>query len=58
MSLADLTVFLGELSVLADGFDGEAFLDRKIAEVEARIGRARRFLRLLKQARRAPNDSP
>ena len=58
MSLADLTVFLAELTVIKDGFDGEAFLTGKIAEVEVRMARARRFLRMLKDARNALRRSP
>lgn len=58
MTLADLTVFLGELAAVEDGFDGEAFLDEKIAQAEARIGQARRFLRTLKATRKALRGSP
>jgi len=41
-----------------DGFDGEAFLDARIVEVEARITRAERFLDSLRQARAALAATP
>lgn len=54
LSIAELSVFLGQLDAAdADTFDGEAFLDDRIAEVEARIRRARRFLAALHAARAA-----
>lgn len=54
MSIADLAMLMGQLQAAdPDGFDGEAFLDARIAEVEARIARAERFLESLHQARAA-----
>ena len=58
MSIADLTMFLGELANVPDGFDGDAFLARKIAEAEERLRRTRRFVKMLKQTRRALRDAP
>ena len=52
-TIAELVLFFGRLSAPEDGFDGGAFLDAKIAEVEARLDRGRRFLATLKQARAA-----
>ena len=54
LTIAELAVFLGQLDAAeGEDFDGEAFLDARIAEVEARIRRARRFLAALKAARQA-----
>ncbi len=52
MTLADLTVFMAQVGA-DDSEDGEAFLDAKIAEVEARIARSQRFLKTLRQTRAA-----
>ncbi|TMV09766.1 MerR family transcriptional regulator [Ruegeria sediminis] len=54
ISIADLTVLLGQLQAAdPDTFDGEAFLQDRIDEVEARIARAERFLEGLKRAKAA-----
>lgn len=54
LTIAELSVFLGQLDAAdVEEFDGEAFLDARIAEVEARIHRARRFLAALRAARKA-----
>ncbi len=58
MTLADLTVFLGELMVIEDGFDGDAFLAAKLAEAEDRLRRTRRFIQTLKATRKALRDAP
>ncbi|MGR3759943.1 MerR family transcriptional regulator [Roseobacteraceae bacterium NS-SX3] len=59
ISIADLTILLGQLEAAdPDSFDGVAFLDARIAEVEARIGRAGRFLDCLRQARDALEAPP
>lgn len=60
MSIGDLSVFLSQLfaqEAEAD-FDGDAFLAAKIAETEARIVAARRFLHTLKTTRKALKDAP
>jgi DNA-binding transcriptional MerR regulator len=57
-TIADLCIFLGELTGRDDGFDGLAFLDAKIAEVQARIARSKRFLATLRQTRIALEHSP
>ena len=61
MTLADLIVLMRQLSdQFDDSFDGLAFLDAKIVEVEDRIARSERFLQTLHQTRsalvRAPYD--
>ncbi len=59
MTLADLTILLSQLE--ADGgedFDGFAFLDAKIAEVEARIAQSRKFVATLRQTRAALVRAP
>jgi DNA-binding transcriptional MerR regulator len=53
MTLADLTVFFGQLQAADDDFDGDAFLKAKIDEVQNRIHMSRRFLNTLRQTRRA-----
>jgi len=54
LTIAELSVFLGQLDAAeAEDFDGEAFLQARIDEVEARIGRSRRFLAALKAAKDA-----
>lgn len=53
MTLTDVTIFLSQLGAAEDGFDGIAFLDRKIAEVEDRQRQAKLFLRTLRQTRAA-----
>lgn len=54
LSIAELSVFLGQLDAEdAETFDGEVFLQARIDEVEARIGRAERFLAALKAAKAA-----
>ncbi|WP_171181559.1 MerR family transcriptional regulator [Ruegeria sp. HKCCD8929] len=54
MSIADLAILLGQLEAAdPDSFDGEAFLQERIEEVEARIERAERFLDSLRQAKAA-----
>ena len=61
MTLADLIVLMRQLSdQFDDSFDGLAFLDAKIVEVEDRIARSERFLQTLHRTRsalvRAPYD--
>ena len=54
ISIAELVMLLGQLDAAdPDSFDGEAFLQDRIDEVEARIARAERFLDSLKQAKAA-----
>lgn len=54
MTIADLTLFLGQLEAAdSDDFDGVAFLQERIAEVETRIRRSRRFLATLRAAKTA-----
>ncbi len=53
MTLADLTIFFGQLNAADDDFDGEAFLQAKIDEVQTRIRMSRRFLNTLRQTQRA-----
>ena len=59
MTLADLTVLMSQLAAAYDDdFDGFAFLDAKIAEVEGRIARSKRFLRTLRQTKKALARAP
>ncbi len=59
LTLAELTVLLGQLEADAgEDFDGFAFLDARIAEVEARIVRSKRFLATLMQTRDALARAP
>lgn len=54
MSVGDLSILISQLTAEdSDDFDGDAFLSRKIAEVEGRIEASRRFLETLKQTRKA-----
>ena len=54
MSVADLSILLTQLAAEdAEDFDGDAFLDAKIAEVEERIEASRRFLEILNETREA-----
>jgi len=58
MTLADVTVFLGQLGAAGDDLDGEAFLDAKIAEVEGRLRQTRQFLKTLRQTKTALLRAP
>lgn len=59
LSIADLTILLSQLSAEdPDAFDGEAFLQHRIDEVEQRIQRANRFLQSLKDAKAALSAPP
>ena len=59
MSIDDLTIFMKQLEAQdGDDFDGDAFLAKKIKEVEARIEASSRFLTTLKQAREALERAP
>ncbi len=59
VSIADLSIILSQLSASdADGFDGDAFLAEKIAEVESRIAASERFLETLRQTRAALAIAP
>ena len=54
ISIADLAILLGQLEAAdPETFDAEAFLQERIDEVQARIGRAERFLDSLKRAKAA-----
>lgn len=55
-TLAELRQFIATLENAADpDFDSDAFLDRKISEVECTIAQSRRFLRTLRQTKDALN---
>lgn len=55
-TLAELRQFIATLENSSDpDFDSDAFLDRKISEVERTIAQSRRFLRTLKQTKDALN---
>ncbi len=59
MSIDDLSLLLRQLEDGdPDDFDGDAFLAKKIAEIEARIEAASRFLETLKQSREALAIAP
>ena len=59
MTLADLTVLLSQLDAAAgEDFDGFAFLDARIADVETRITRSQRFLETLRATRAALARAP
>ncbi|WP_281995782.1 MerR family transcriptional regulator [Ruegeria faecimaris] len=62
ISIAQLATLLGQLGAAdPETFDGVAFLQERIEEVEARIGRANRFLDSLRQAKQAlatPSGQP
>jgi len=59
LTLADLTVLLGQLDAeTGEDFDGFAFLDVKIAEVQARIQQSQSFLKTLRLTRRALERAP
>ena len=61
LSIADITVLVGQfLSEAPEAGEGDDFLTRKIAEVEARLAAGQRFLDMLRQTQtaleRAPQD--
>ena len=60
LTLDDLTVLMRQLAEFDtdDDFDGIAFLDEKIGEVETRIKRSRKFLATLRQTRSALINAP
>lgn len=59
LSIGDLTILLSELhSEAGEDFDGDAFLSRKIAEVEGRISASKRFLKTLHDTRQALKIAP
>jgi len=52
LSIADILHLNAQISGRSDDdFDGESFLDQKIAEIEARIATAQQFLVTLRQTR-------
>ena len=54
MTIADLSIFISQLQAAdTDGFDGEAFLQVRIREIEDRISRAQKFLETLKATQAA-----
>ncbi len=54
MTIADISMLLGQLDAAdVEDFDGEAFLQERIQEVEARIERSQRFLASLRAAKDA-----
>ncbi len=58
-TIAELREFLRQMDrVMSDEFDGEAFLQQKIDEVEENIRRSRRFLKTLKATQLALERSP
>ncbi len=58
-TLAELVIFLGQIEASnEENFDGDAFLQEKIEEVEAKIIRSQKFLQTLKLTRQALADSP
>ncbi len=59
MSIDDLRTFMKQLEAQdGDDFDGDAFLARKIEEVQDRIAASNRFLATLRQARDALRRAP
>ncbi|WP_370401445.1 MerR family transcriptional regulator [Sulfitobacter sp. JB4-11] len=59
LSIADITLIMGQLAAqTAEDFDAQAFLDRKIEEVNARMQAARRFLDLLERTKHALAHAP
>lgn len=59
MTLADLTVLIGQLDAeTGEDFDGFAFLDQKITEVEERIAMSKRFLETLRDTKKALKRAP
>ncbi len=58
-TLAELRLFMDQMEASAkEGVIGEAFLTRKIEEVEANIERSTRFLETLKATRDALESAP
>ncbi|MGB3280336.1 MAG: MerR family transcriptional regulator [Pseudorhodobacter sp.] len=54
VSIGDLAILLSQLRTEeGDDLDGDAFLDRKIQEVETRIAASQRFLKTLQDTRAA-----
>ncbi len=54
LTIADILRLVAQLNQRSDDdFDGETFLDEKIAEIEARIATSRKFLETLRQTRNA-----
>lgn len=60
LSIADITLFIGQFMALSETRNSDVFLDEKIAEVSARLEASERFLSMLKQTKealaRAPQD--
>ena len=58
-TLAELVIFMSQIEASSEeDFDGEAFLQAKIEEVEAKIERSRKFLETLKLTKRALASAP
>lgn len=59
LTIADLSILLGQfMTEDHEGFDGIAFLDARIAEVETRIKRSQKFLETLRTTRTALIAAP
>lgn len=53
-TIAELIIFISQVEASREmDFDGEAFLQRKIDQVEAKIARSKRFLKTLKMTKEA-----
>ncbi len=59
MSIDDLALLIRQLEEQdVEGFDGDAFLSAKIAEIERRIDASKRFVATLRQAKEALARAP
>ena len=59
LSLEDLETFIQQFDAHdPSDFDGDAFLDQKIDEIERRIAASEEFLKTLRQTKKALHDSP
>ncbi|MCX7559831.1 hypothetical protein OS190_09655 [Sulfitobacter sp. F26204] len=58
MNIADITLFLGQLTAPRADLDMEAFLSSKIAEVSLKIAASQRFLNMLKATKSALEKAP
>ena len=58
LSIADITVFLGQLLAQDGATDMDAFLNTKIAEVAQKIDASQRFLSMLKDTQAALKHAP
>lgn len=58
LSIADITLFLGQFFAQDSGDGIDLFLDEKIAEVSSRVAAGKRFLTMLQETKAALANAP